>query len=66
MNKAKQHRKLKRRATRTPPKNGSELRCLRKVSSSCILQDTQHKAQRIKVCWTPLYTQTNTNNINKT
>ena len=35
-----QHRKLKRSATRTPSKTGGEPRYLRRISSSCFVNDT--------------------------
>jgi hypothetical protein len=40
-NKTIQHRKLKRSATRTPPKIEGETRCSRMVSSSCFVLDTR-------------------------
>jgi hypothetical protein len=40
-NKTIQHRKLKRSATRTPPKIEGEPRCSRMVSSSCFVLDTR-------------------------
>ena len=63
-----QHRKLKRGATRTPPKIGSEPRCSRRVHSSCFLKDTRcvthivnttkkNKAKtQHNMCWTSLCT----------
>jgi hypothetical protein len=47
-----------KKMSRTPSLTGGELKCLQRLSSSCILQDTHHVTHLVKTCWTLLYTNT--------